>query len=49
MEKTGENIYISAEPEKENEEYTQRDILRDRRSSTAACPACWAIWTKELK
>ncbi len=27
----------------------QRHILRDRRSSTAACPACWATGTNELK
>ncbi len=27
----------------------QRHILRDRRPSTAACPACWAIGTKELR
>ncbi len=27
--------------------YDQR--LRDRRPSTAACPACWAMGTKELK
>jgi len=25
----------------------QRRILRDRRPSTAACPACWAMGTKE--
>jgi hypothetical protein len=27
----------------------QRHILRDRRPSTVACPACWAMGTKELK
>ncbi len=27
----------------------QRHILRDRRPGTAACPACWATGTKELK
>ncbi len=27
---------------------SQRYILRDRRPSTAACPACWAKRTKEL-
>jgi hypothetical protein len=27
----------------------QRHILRDRRPSTAACQACWAMATKELK
>ncbi len=27
----------------------QRHILRDRRPSTAACPVCWAIWTKIVK
>ncbi len=27
----------------------QRYILRERRPSTAACPACWAMGTKELK
>jgi hypothetical protein len=27
----------------------QRHILRDKRPSTAACPACWAIGTKKLK
>jgi hypothetical protein len=26
-----------------------RQTPRDRRPSTAACPACWAIWTKVLK
>ena len=24
-------------------------VLKDRRPSAAACPACWAMWTKELK
>ncbi len=28
---------------------SQRHIPRDRRPSTAACPACWAVGTKELK
>jgi hypothetical protein len=27
----------------------QRHTLRDRRPSTAACPACWAVGTKVLK
>ncbi|MFN9899244.1 MAG: hypothetical protein ACK55Z_10725, partial [bacterium] len=27
----------------------QRHTVRDRRPSTAACPACWAIGTKKLK
>jgi hypothetical protein len=27
----------------------QRHILQDRRPSTAACPACWAMGTKEVK
>jgi hypothetical protein len=27
----------------------QRHLLRDRRPSPAACPACWTIGTKEMK
>jgi hypothetical protein len=29
--------------------FIQRHILRDRRPSTAACPACWAMGPKEMK
>jgi hypothetical protein len=27
----------------------QRHLLRDRRRGTTACPACWTIWTNEVK
>jgi hypothetical protein len=27
----------------------QRHLIRDKRPSTAACPACWSIGTKKLK
>ncbi len=29
--------------------YPERGLIRDRRSSTAACPACWAMGPKEMK
>ncbi len=35
--------------ELEGELCNQRRILRDRRPSATACPACWAMRTKELK
>jgi hypothetical protein len=34
---------------KADEDVGQRHILRDRRRSTTACPACWAMGTNEVK
>ncbi len=34
---------------KDEKGHIQRHILRDRRPSTATCPACWAMGTKKLR
>jgi hypothetical protein len=41
--KPGDNTYTPPPP------HHQRHSLRDRRPSTAACPACWAMGVKETE
>jgi hypothetical protein len=42
-------LALSSVPKEWRPTKPEMHILRDRRPSTAACPACWAMWTKELK
>ncbi len=37
-------VHGSAGEKGDGEEVDQRHIIRDRRSSSAACLACWAVW-----